>query len=173
MDDSVVTVGLKGSRVAPVATGGNSPLAEMRKSHCTYETVTWFLIRTIDVYWKRCPPHSFHSCTVGSNVHSCDAPRVGPRSLSHSSAHYQMGLSGLCLSVNAVSQHPATPCTELSTPRRLCCGSRPQRQRCLISFPMRGKAAFAQPATTPTTTSWIIFAGSGDKRSPGCEPHVE
>lgn len=76
------------------------------------------------------------------------APPVDPRSLSRSSASYQMGLSGHCSSVNAVSQHPATPCAELSTPRRPCCGSRPQRHRCLLSFPMRGKAAFAQPATT-------------------------
>lgn len=129
--------------------------------------------------------HSYHRC-LQTKMHpppllpqlywaqtSTAAPPVGPRSLPRSSARYQMGLSGHCSSVNAVSQHPATPCAELSTPRRPRCGSRPQRQRCLISFPKRGKAAFAQPATTPTTTSWIIFAGSGDKRSPGREPHVE
>lgn len=72
------------------------------------------------------------------------SPPVGPHSLSRSSASSQTGLSGHCLSVNAVSQHPATPCVEPSTPCRPCCGSRPQRQRCLISFPMRAKAAFAQ-----------------------------
>lgn len=34
MDSSVVTVGLKGILVVLETTGGNSPLAEMRKIHC-------------------------------------------------------------------------------------------------------------------------------------------
>lgn len=80
MDDSVVTVGLKGSRVALVATGGNSPLAEMRKIHRTYETVTWFLIRTIDVYRKRCPPPTPYTALLWAQT-STVAPPVGPRSL--------------------------------------------------------------------------------------------
>lgn len=165
MDDSVVTVGLKGSRVALVATGGNSPLAEMRKIHRTYDTWSYgfSLVPWMATEKGAPPPHSFHRCTVDTKIYSCDAPPVGLRSLCLSSGHYQVGLSGYCSSVNAVSQHTATPCAELSTPRRPCCGSRPQRQHCLISFPVRGKAAFAQPATTPTTASWIIFAGSGDK----------
>lgn len=145
MEGCVVTVGVKGSPAALLTTGGNSPLAEMRRIRCTYKCFPpdfSFVALTAGGKKTMRPPHHPHpqtSLTVAKASFSV-------------TGRYQMGLSGCCLSVNAVSRHPATPCAELAPPpRRPCCGSRPQRRRCLISFPMGGKAASA----TPTTPSWI------------------